>query len=272
MRDLFVIVGYCLLLLLGSVFQGLGFFSLWETETIVLGSAPKKAMELYHYDFENRAKEIPNINDVYLNSVPQFYKTSRDLLFLFLVFFFIFSYLVIKEYFLLSQREIVGQERVRIHQELELKTRQAMRQKIAEKDRQLTVVTVALEEKNKMLSGIKLKLNDLKSKSETIARNDLASLSYTIDRNLDSKGDWIQFQQHFSQLHPSFFAQLKKKYPHLRPNDLRICAYQRMNFTIAEMAKLLHINQGSVQKARYRLKKKLELNVDQNLESFLAQF
>ncbi len=272
MRDLFVIVGYCLLVLLGSVFQRLGYFSFWETETIVLGSAPKKAIEWYNHDSESSAEIFASNSKISLNTVPHFYKTSRNLLLLFLVLFFTFGYLVIKEYFHQNQREIVGQERTRIHQELELKTRQAMRQKIAEKNRQLTVVTVALEEKNKMLSGLKVKLNNLKSKSETIAKNDLTSLTYTIDRNLDSKGDWIQFQQHFSQLHPRFFDQLKKQYPHLRPNDLRICAYQRMDFTIAEMANLLHINQGSVQKARYRLKKKLALEVDQSLESFLAQF
>jgi len=272
MRDFFIIVVYCFILLLGSVFQRMGVFDFEQKEIVSLDSVSPKAAELHSTDLDLSDSPSPLSQQGYLNLVPHFYKTSRNLLLLFLVLFFIFSYLLMKEYFLQNQKEIVGQERVRIHQELELKTRLAMRQKIAEKDRQLTVVTVALEEKNKMLSGLKMKLNDLKSKSEVIARNDLTSLTYTIDRNLDSKGDWIQFQKHFSQLHPNFFDQLKKQYPHLRPNDLRICAYQRMNFTIPEIAKLLHINQGSVQKARYRLKKKLALEVNQSLETFLIQF
>jgi DNA-binding CsgD family transcriptional regulator len=68
-----------------------------------------------------------------------------------------------------------------------------------------------------------------------------------------------------------FFSKLKKRYPTLTPNDLRLCSYLRMNFTTKEIANLSNISTRAVEIARYRLRSKLGLSHDVNLTEFLIR-
>jgi len=50
-----------------------------------------------------------------------------------------------------------------------------------------------------------------------------------------------------------------------------LAAYIRMNFSSKEIANLLSITTKSVEMARYRLRRKLGLDHDQNLTEFLMR-
>ena len=199
-----------------------------------------------------------------------FYKVSRNLVILFFVLLLILELLFVRELINIRQEEEAGQARQRLQLDLEYKTRQNLKEKLAEKERQLTVATLALEEKNKMLSNIQFDLKDLPLENDVALRSKLRPLSRKIDYNLKSRQDQIQFQEHFSKVHPGFYEQLRKQFPSLNTNDLRLCAYLRMNLSNKEIARLLHINPNSAQKARYRLKKKLGLGRDACLQGFIA--
>ncbi len=64
---------------------------------------------------------------------------------------------------------------------------------------------------------------------------------------------------------------LKDRYPDLTPNEMRLSALVKLNLTIKEMAAILGISPDSVKTARYRLRKKLELNTEENLTDFMLQ-
>jgi AraC family chitin signaling transcriptional activator len=64
---------------------------------------------------------------------------------------------------------------------------------------------------------------------------------------------------------------LREKYPQLTPKDHRLCAYLRMNLTSKEIAPLMNISVRSVEVARYRLRKKLELDSEVNLVEFMVE-
>ena len=61
------------------------------------------------------------------------------------------------------------------------------------------------------------------------------------------------------------------QHPDLVPNDLKLCAYLRMNMNSKEMASLLNISLRGVEIRRYRLRKKLNLEHDKNLVEFLME-
>ncbi|HQI43417.1 MAG TPA: hypothetical protein PK949_04790, partial [Dysgonamonadaceae bacterium] len=65
---------------------------------------------------------------------------------------------------------------------------------------------------------------------------------------------------------------LKEKYPALTPADLRLSALLRLNYSSKEIAQMLHLTPRGVEAARYRLRKKLALESEENLIEFMINF
>jgi DNA-binding CsgD family transcriptional regulator len=62
---------------------------------------------------------------------------------------------------------------------------------------------------------------------------------------------------------------MKIAHSSLTPNDLRLCAYLRLNLSSKEVAPLLNISVRSVEIKRYRLRKKMELSHEQGLVEYI---
>ena len=62
------------------------------------------------------------------------------------------------------------------------------------------------------------------------------------------------------------------KHPGLTQNDLRICTLTRINLNTKEMASLLNVSVRGVEKSRYRLKKRLKLNAEDDLTEYILGF
>jgi DNA-binding CsgD family transcriptional regulator len=65
---------------------------------------------------------------------------------------------------------------------------------------------------------------------------------------------------------------LEEKHPDLSVNDLRQCAYIKMNLRSNEVAFINNINKKSVYMIRYRLKHKLGLNPSDDIKAYLDHF
>lgn len=84
------------------------------------------------------------------------------------------------------------------------------------------------------------------------------------------KHEWETFETNLNQIHNEFITKLSKKYPHLTSKDIKLCIYLKMNMSSKEIAPLMNISFRGVELHRYRLRKKLELNQEDNLSSFLS--
>ena len=73
----------------------------------------------------------------------------------------------------------------------------------------------------------------------------------------------------FNNADKKFLRKIKTKHPGLTPNDLRLCAYLRLNLSSKEIAPLLNISPRSVEVKRYRLRKKMQLDHDINLTNYI---
>ncbi len=67
----------------------------------------------------------------------------------------------------------------------------------------------------------------------------------------------------------SFERQLLQKFPYLTAHDLKICSFLLQNYSSKEIAKELNITPGSVNTARYRLRKKMNLPKETDLIIYL---
>ncbi len=70
-------------------------------------------------------------------------------------------------------------------------------------------------------------------------------------------------------LHYDFIQRLKAKAPQLSKTDIETCTYMYMGLSRKEIARLRHISVEAARKSRYRLRKKLELDADVDLENYL---
>ncbi len=66
-----------------------------------------------------------------------------------------------------------------------------------------------------------------------------------------------------------FLKKIKKKYPELSNSDLKVCAYLKLNLSTKEIAQLLNISIRGAEVSRYRIRKKLGIQTEQSLSSFL---
>lgn len=62
---------------------------------------------------------------------------------------------------------------------------------------------------------------------------------------------------------------MKSLHPELTSSDLKLCAYLRLNLTSKEIAPLLNISVKSVEIKRYRLRKKMNLDRNENLTDYI---
>ncbi len=133
------------------------------------------------------------------------------------------------------------------------------------KSKELAASTMSIIKKNELLTTIKDELNTIEDK------NAVKPVIKIIDKSLKQNDDWELFQEAFNNADSEFLKKVKSTHPSLSPNDLKLCAYLRLNLSSKEIAKLLNISHRSVEIKRYRLRKKLDLQHEDNLVNYILE-
>ncbi len=144
-----------------------------------------------------------------------------------------------------------------------------LRSEIDHKNRELATTTMHLINKNEFMLSIR---DALKESSKTSNKDGYKKIIRDIDRNLSEDEGWEQFTKHFDQVHGDFLTNVKKDHPTLTPQEIKLCAYLRMNMTSKEIANLLNISVRGVEISRYRLRKKLNISRDVNLVEYMMEY
>ena len=139
-----------------------------------------------------------------------------------------------------------------------------LEQEMENKNKELAISTMSLIKKNEFLTSIKDRLKDSEDSS-----NKIRSVIRTIDKDISEEDNWKFFKKAFSNADKDFFRKIKEKHPDLTPNDLKLCAYLRLNLSSKEIAPLLNISVKSVEIKRYRLRKKMGLGRETNLTDYI---
>lgn len=140
-----------------------------------------------------------------------------------------------------------------------------LRGDIEHRNKELAISTMAMIKKNETLNELKEELNNLPKTVES------KSLKKMLDKNLNSKQDWLTFEEAFNNADKDFFKKIKELHPSLTSGDLRLCVYLRLNLSSKEIAPLLNISPRSVEIKRYRLRKKLDLSREDSLTSYIVE-
>ncbi len=230
------------------------------------------------YIFKVRAKTgnsiSANIAEYSFTILKPWYRTNLAVI-IYLIFALIGAYLINKAYknYYHRQKEKLIEENNRLLEIKELENEQQLMkikndqllQDFESKNRELAVSTMNLIKKNELLSMIK---DDLKKSSETGERS-IKSVITTINKNINEDDTWDMFKEAFNNADKDFLKKVKNAHPSLTPNDLRLCAYLRLNLSSKEIAPLLNISVRSVEIKRYRLRKKMDLQHELGLVEYI---
>ncbi|WP_242092443.1 triple tyrosine motif-containing protein [Aestuariivivens sediminicola] len=140
-----------------------------------------------------------------------------------------------------------------------------LRQDIENKNRELGISTMSLIKKNEFLNNLKKELQNVDDPKR------LKHVIKIIDRNLNNTDDWNLFEEAFNNADKDFLKKIKELHPALTSNDLRLCAYLRLNLSSKEIAPLLNISPRSVEVKRYRLRKKMDLAHEASLSDYILE-
>lgn len=187
---------------------------------------------------------------------------------------FILVHRLYNNYYQKKQESLIKKNRKELERrELEKKERIAqiqtekLQNEIENKNRELAISTMSLVKKNKFLSSLKSQLKEVPNKDRNIR-----SVIREIDQNINSEDDWKFFEDAFNNADKDFLKRIKNKHDSLTNNDLRLCAYLRLNLSSKEIAPLLNISVKSVEMKRYRLRKKFDLPHHDNLIDYILNF
>jgi ligand-binding sensor domain-containing protein/DNA-binding CsgD family transcriptional regulator len=138
---------------------------------------------------------------------------------------------------------------------------------------ELGTSTMHLLNKNEFIMSVKNNLTHIikKSVNEEV-KKELLQITKDIENNISADSDWEQFQYHFDRVHGDFSTRFKAAFPNLSPQEMKLSAYLRMNLSSKEIAQLLNISIRGVEISRYRLRKKLHLDRNKNLQEFILNF
>jgi DNA-binding CsgD family transcriptional regulator len=94
----------------------------------------------------------------------------------------------------------------------------------------------------------------------------LINSNYT---DLKTDKSWSELEKHIKNVHFDFLKRLKEKHPTITPREMDLATFLLMNMSTKEISEIMNITQGGVDLARFRLRKKLNLNNKENLTGYL---
>ncbi len=230
-----------------------------------------KNLDFGNYIFEVKARVGDSVTDKLsyeFNIQRPYYLSIPAIIGYFIAFLLIlyFMHLLNKRHHrknLAENERALKMRNLEAEQEIIKLRNEKLEQDMANKNRELAVSTMSLIKKNEFLTSIK---DELK-KSEGSSK--VKSVINTIDKDINEEDNWKFFKKAFSNADKDFFKKIKAVHPELTSNDLKLCAYLRLNLSSKEIAPLLNISVKSVEIKRYRLRKKMDLDRETNLTEYI---
>jgi len=146
------------------------------------------------------------------------------------------------------------------------KEKTLMEQEIASAQTQLKMFTENIIEKTSLIEKLeeKIKGRDISADQQTI----IAELTL---QTILTEEDWTKFRLLFEKIHPGFFIKLKVKFPDITLAEQRMAALTRLRLTTKQIASILGISVDSVHKTRQRLRQRLQVGTETNIEELISK-
>lgn len=147
--------------------------------------------------------------------------------------------------------------------EKETRERTQLKSDLKSKTKELANITFNNAQRNVWLNEIKDSLSDPDKASKDTTK--------LIDSYLEDESDWEKSEEYFNVIYDGLLDKLKNTYPGISKTDMKLCVYTKLNLSTKEIANLMNISVRSVEMARYRLRKRLNLPAGQSINELLKK-
>jgi tetratricopeptide (TPR) repeat protein len=177
--------------------------------------------------------------------------------------------------------------------ELLMAKEQATQLELIRNKQQLDAFTANILAKNQLISDLEARISALSETSETRVNVDNNTAQNAADNNTGDNNDadnheenreklanmkiltdsdWKLYLTYFTQVHKDFMARVDRDLQDLSAAELRLFMLLKQGFDSKNMADVLGISMAGIKKSRHRLRKRLNLSEEDNLEAFVQAF
>lgn len=147
---------------------------------------------------------------------------------------------------------------------------QRLKDELQQKNKEIVNYSLGMVQQKQFLKLIKEELN-----ASCIDNKNLPELDRIISKiayHDDHEDEWERMKVHFDTVHSGFFSRLKEQFPALTQSEMQHCSYIKLQLPTKEIARMLNIDPKSVQASRYRIKKKMSLDLNTDLREVIETF
>lgn len=163
-------------------------------------------------------------------------------------------------------RQKIQDEKLHVH----LIKQDRLKEQLEFKNKELVSNSIFLSKKNQVLFSVSEQLRDIQKKADESNAHELDQVIKQLERDSNEKS-WEAFEKRFLEVYTDFFEKIGKRYSSLTPNEIKLCAFLKLNMSTKEISEITHQSTRAIEVARHRLRKKLELDRDENLVSLLSR-
>ena len=267
-------------------------FGSWNSSNTKEYTSLKERKYRFFVEKRNNNSDIVYKTEITFEILPPFYRTWWAYM-IFAAIFLAFCYAIYKYVMLritkmkrkamriqereMKEKEIQYLKEQREHEKemFELKN-ENIKIKLKNKTQELSNILLNHINKKEILLELKQDLKkiqaDIQEKNYEQSMRKIVILQSKISQNVEQDIDWTRFEENFDIANDYFMDKLTKQFPWLNKNERKLCIYIKTGLLTKEIAPLMNLSTRGVEMMRYRMRKKMELGREDDLEIFFQTF
>lgn len=175
--------------------------------------------------------------------------------------------------FLRRRQHIVNAKNKQLLAEQELEftaiKNEQLQSEIESKKRDLSDFAINLTQNQEWAESLADKISEIKETHTKEQIKMLDDLEQAIKNKITFDTDTQLFYERLDKLSDAFYSKLTDLFPNLSKNEIRLCSLIRLKMDSRNIATLQNITVASLNTSRYRLRKKLNLTEEVDLDQFI---
>ena len=156
----------------------------------------------------------------------------------------------------------------RIYAEKQVTEKEMIALELRLKEKELTTNALSLLQKKEQFEFLIGRLENMKT---TVGGDRTQEINAIIsEAKISVKSyNWEEFQNVFEKVHYGFYEKLLRKFPQITPNEKKLSAFLKLGMSTKDISAITNQSSHSITIARSRLRKKLGLQKEESLTTFI---
>ncbi len=148
--------------------------------------------------------------------------------------------------------------------------KQCINDQLQYRNNQLVLLAQTVASKNELLLEIMEELKKAREKNPHEMAKSISEILLKMKHEMSADKNNDLFQRMLDELNEGFFISLREKFPDLTHRELQLLAMIKLNLSSKEIASLQNIGTKAVEMAKYRLRKRLSIDSNEEFRMLLT--